>query len=119
MTRTTSTSPKKTTIHPSKILINKMIAQKQLSSSSISNQEQQELKNMSRRLRQLKRQMFLRQAQQEVSPVNSFRSLIIDLAVEQEAREAYRSRSDSMSSTRTSSFDGTLARGDSLRSIQE
>jgi len=76
---------------------------------------------MSRRLRQLKRQLLLKHVEdsQVASPVDSFRSLIMELAVEQEAKEAVRMRSDSVSSFRTASFDDTMARGDSLRSIKE
>ena len=102
----------------------KMIYQDQHLNPSVSNKDRQEIKHISRSLRQLKRQMFLKavEGSQEPSPVDSFRSLIIDLAVEQEAKEAVRARSDSMSSGRSSrstSFDDTLSRGDSLRSIQE
>ncbi len=63
---------------------------------------------MARKMRQLKRQMFLKQVEAP-TPVDMFRSLIMGLAVEEEAREAYRSRSNSFSSearsSRSSSFD--------------
>lgn len=108
------------TIHPNKVLLNSMIASQKPSSNSsfdrMSNQERQEIKSMSRALRKLKRQMFLKhvESSQEPSPVDSFRALIVDLAVQQEATEAYRTRSNS-----TASYDSSLTRGDSLRSIQE
>lgn len=91
--------------------------QAQQNKDRMSNQERQEIRSLSRRLRRLKRQMLLKHVEQslEPSPVDSFRCLIMDLAVEQEAREAYRSRSNSMASDRTPSFE----RGDSLGSIQE
>jgi hypothetical protein len=70
------------------------------SNMSPRDQELQEVINMDRKMRQLKGQMFLKQV---------FRSLIMGLAVEEEAREAYRSRSNSFSSearsSRSSSFD--------------
>jgi hypothetical protein len=78
---------------------------------SLSLQELQEVRNMSRKLQQLKRQMFLKQVEgsKDPSPVNRFRSLIVDLAVEEEAKEAFRLRSNSISPEGTlsgsSSFD--------------
>jgi hypothetical protein len=53
-------------------------------------EELKEVKSMSRRLRQLKRQMLLKQVE-ALTPVDSFRSLIMGLAVEQETKEALRS----------------------------
>jgi hypothetical protein len=90
-------------------------------SSNMSPQELQEVRNMARKLRQLKRQMFLKQVEAP-TPVDSFRSLIMGLAVEEEAREACRSRSNSFSSegrsSRSSSFDiSCTSFNDSLRSI--
>jgi hypothetical protein len=81
----------------------------------------QEVRNMSRKLRQVKRQMFLKQVEAP-TPVDSFRSLIMNLAVEEEAREAYRSRSNSLSSdghsSRSSSFDNSCSSfNDSFRSV--
>jgi hypothetical protein len=76
---------------------------------------------MSRKLRQLKRQMFLKQVETP-SPVDSFRSLIMNLAIELEAEEAFRSRSDSLSSegasSMSSSFDNSfIYNNDSFSSI--
>jgi hypothetical protein len=77
---------------------------------------------MSRKLRQLKRQMFLKQVEssKDPSPVDSFRSLIINLAVEEEAKEAYRSRSNSLSSDNScTSFNDSLRSIGDLRWIEE
>lgn len=94
-----------------------MIASQDAVKDTMTNQERLEIRSMSRRLRRLKRQMLLKHVEQsqEASGVDSFRSLIMDLAVEQEAREAFRVRSNSVTSDRSASLD----RGDSLRSIQE
>ena len=80
---------------------------------------------MSRKLRQVKRQMFLKQVEAP-TPVDSFRSLIMNLAVEEEAKEAYtyRSRSNSLSSegrsSRSSSFDNSCTSfNESFRSIRD
>jgi uncharacterized membrane protein YgcG len=95
----------------------------QLSKNSrkMSSQELQEVRHMSRKLRQLKRQMILKQVEAP-TPVDSFRSLIMNLNVEEGAKEAYRSRSNSLSSegrsSRSSSFDNSgTSFNDSLRSI--
>lgn len=55
---------------------------------------------MARKMRMLKRQMFLKavESREEPSPVDEFRSMIMDLAVEQEVMEAVRYRSNSVSS---------------------
>jgi hypothetical protein len=87
----------------------------------LSLEEWKELKSMSRKLRQLKRQMFLKQVEAAPTPVDTFRSLIMGLAVEQEAKEALWSRSDSFSSQRTlsrfSSFNDSSMRD--LQDIEE
>jgi hypothetical protein len=92
------------------------------SAMSLSSQELQEVRDMSRKLRQLKRQMFLKQVETP-SPVDSFRSLIMNLAVEEEVKEVFRSRSNSLSSegisSRSSSFDNSFVydNNDSFSSI--
>jgi hypothetical protein len=88
---------------------------------SLSLQELQEVRDMSRKLRHVKRQMFLKQVETP-SPVDSFRSLIMNLAIEEEAKEAFRSRSNSISSegtsSRSSSFDNSsVYNNDSFFSI--
>jgi hypothetical protein len=88
---------------------------------SLSSEELKEVKSMSRKLRQLKRKMFLKQVEAPM-PVDSFRSFIMGLAVEQEAKESYQSRSNSLSFERTSlrlsSFDNTASSfNDSISSI--
>ena len=79
--------------------------------SKLSSQDRQDVNNISRKLRRLKRQMLLKkiEASKNPSPVDNFRRLIIDLAVEQEALEARRSRSGSLSSSsrESSSFQDT------------
>ena len=73
----------------------------------------QEVKNMSRKLRQLKSQMFLKQVEVEEPPssVDFFRSF--RLAVEQDFKEVFQSRSISLSdegtSSRSSSFDDSMS----------
>ena len=118
-THTTKMSPRKYKIvNANDLPINKMCTQHH--HSKLSSQDRQDLKNMSRKLRQLKRQMLLKkvEASKNPSPVDNFRRLIIDLAVEQEALEARRSRSASLSSSsRESSFDDT--RASPLDRIQE
>jgi hypothetical protein len=104
--------------------LDKMTTQQNKKNSviSLSSQESQEVRAMSRKLRQLKRQMFLKQVETP-SPVNSFRSLIVNLAVEEEAKEVFRSRSNSLSSQGTSSrslsFDNSImiSNSDSFSSI--
>jgi hypothetical protein len=77
---------------------------------SLSLQELQEVRNMSSKLRRVKRQMLLKYVDdsKDPPPINSFRSFIINLVVE-EAKEALRMRSNSISSEGTlsgsSSFD--------------
>jgi hypothetical protein len=86
-------------------------------------EEMQEVRNMSRKLRQLKRQMFLKQVE-ATSSVDSFRSLIMGLTVEQdEAKQAVRWRSNSLSSERTlsrfSSFNGSCSSMGDRQQIEE
>eukprot|EP00544_Gedaniella_sp_CCMP2646_P014148 CAMPEP_0202482672 /NCGR_PEP_ID=MMETSP1361-20130828/2046_1 /ASSEMBLY_ACC=CAM_ASM_000849 /TAXON_ID=210615 /ORGANISM="Staurosira complex sp., Strain CCMP2646" /LENGTH=106 /DNA_ID=CAMNT_0049110637 /DNA_START=72 /DNA_END=392 /DNA_ORIENTATION=+ len=69
--------------------------------SPILKQERAELRSMARKMRMVKRRMFLKaveSSEQPPSPVDEFRSMIMDLAVQQEVREAVRSRSNSVAS---------------------
>jgi hypothetical protein len=106
----TKPSTPSTFLNDNKAPLNKMIfTQKHLnhSTTSLSSQELQEVRDMSRNLRQLKRQMYLKQVETP-SPVDSFLSLLMNLAVAEDAKEAFRSRPISLSS------DETLSRASSL-----
>jgi hypothetical protein len=95
-----------TAVHAHDHPIHKMIAtQNHHKTGSLSQQELKEVRTMSRKLRKLKRQMFLKQVEPAPTPVDSFRSLIVGLAVEEEALEARRERSES--SSRSSSISDT------------
>jgi hypothetical protein len=71
---------------------------------SLSSQELQEVRTISRNLRQVKCQMFLKQVEgsKHHLPVDSFRSHIFNHAVEEASKVAFRSRYHSLSSERTS-----------------
>ena len=100
------------------IILNNMTIQhhKNNNTMPLSSQELQEVRDMSHRLRQLKRQMFLKQVEMP-SSIHSFRSLIINLAIEEEAKEAFRSR---CTSSRSSSFDNPfISDNDSFSSIKD
>jgi hypothetical protein len=84
-----------------------MITTQHHKTDKLSQQDLKELRSMSRSLQRLKRQMFLKQVE-ATTPVDCFRSFIVGLAVEEEALEARRERSEcSSSSSRASSFDNT------------
>lgn len=98
MTATNTSYRTARTIHPNKVLLNKMISTHK-TESPILKQERAELRSMARKMRMVKRRMFLKaveSSEQPPSPVDEFRSMIMDLAVQQEVREAVRSRSNSV-----------------------
>jgi hypothetical protein len=102
-----SPSKSKTAVaHANDHPIHKMIATQHHKNNILSQQELKEVRTMSRKLRKLKRQLFLKQVEAPDAPVDIFRSFIVGLAVKEEALEAKRERSRH-SPRGASSFDDT------------